>query len=136
MNKVILRFGIQSTIVALILCVLGYLAFMAWFPTKYFTGFMGVILFLMLTTVLFHYLLVSATTQRPGSFINRFIALTGGRLLFYLFVILAYVVLIKIQTVSFLITFLCGYFVFTIFEVAAILNFLKNISSNSGTPNQ
>jgi hypothetical protein len=136
MNKDILRFNIQATFVAVILCVLGYLAFMTWFPKLYFSGFMGVILFLLLSTNLFHYLLISAITLRPASFVNRFIALTGGRLLFYLLVILVYLVLVKYQPVSFVITFICGYLVFTIFEVAAILNFLKKNSTKSGSVNQ
>jgi hypothetical protein len=136
MNQNFLKFNIQATFVAFFLSVLGHLAFNAWFPAKYFAGFDAVIVFHLLATIIFHYLLVSASRLKPASFINRFVALTGARLLLYLFVILAYVFLVKYQPVSFLITFLCGYFVFTIFELIEILKFLKKNSTKSESTNQ
>jgi hypothetical protein len=111
----------------LIFC--GSLGFRIWFPDKYFIGFYGVILFLAVVTILFHIFLVSASNLRPATFINRFVALTGIRLFLFLIVILVYIFLIKYQPVSFLLTFLCGYFVYTVFEVVAILKYLKKISS-------
>jgi hypothetical protein len=136
MNKDITRFSIQAAIIAVLLSVLNYLAFQAWFPKNYFDGFYGVYLFLFLATVLFHYILVSATAERPGIFVNRFVALTGARLLFYLTVIIVYVLLVHYQAISFMITFLIGYFVYTIFEVVAILQYLKKISPKQGSSNQ
>jgi len=136
MNKSIVRFSIQSVIVAIILCILGLAAFKNWFPEKYFSGFYAVIILVFGVTVFFHSILVKAAANQNMTFINKFLAFTGLKLLLYLFFIVGYIFLIGTQPVSFLLTFLLTYLVFTVFEVVSILEFLKKNYSKSGSTNQ
>lgn len=136
MNKSIVSFSIQAVIVSLFLSLAVSVVLKNWFPQYYFGGFFGVIVLVLVVTILFHSLLIKATAARPMSFINKFIAFTGAKLLLYLFIILGYVFIVSIQPVSFLLIFLCSYIVLTVFEVISILNFLKKNYSQTGAANQ
>ena len=136
MNKSIVRFSIQGFIIAVILYILGLAAFKNWFPDKYFSGFSGVIILVFGVTVFFHSILIKAAAKQNMAFINKFLAFTGFKLLMYLFFIIGYIFLIGTPPVSFLLTFLLSYLVFTVFEVVSILEFLKKNYSKSGSTNQ
>ena len=136
MNKNVVRFSIQAVSVSIILIILSFFCFKNWFPDKYFAGFYGVILLVLGVTILFHSFLINAAAKENMAFINKFLALTGIKLLFYLFFIVGYIFLIGIQPVSFLLTFLFSYLVFTVFEVVSILGFLKKNYSKSNPTNQ
>lgn len=136
MNKSVVRFGIQAAVLSIVLIVVGFFAFKNWFPDRYLSGFYGIILLVLLITVFFHSLLINAAQKSNIGFINKFLAYTGVKLLFYLFFIVGYIFLIGIQPVSFLLTFLFSYLVFTVFEVISILEFLKKNYSKSNPTNQ
>lgn len=136
MNKSIARFCIQGIVIAVILYILGLVAFKNWFPDKYFSGFYVVVFLVFGVTVFFHSVLIKAASKQNMAFINKFLAFTGFKLLLYLFFIVGYIFLIGIQPVSFLLTFLFTYLVFTVFEVVSILEFLKKNYSKSGSTNQ
>ena len=136
MNKSIVRFCIQGFFIAVILYILGLTAFKNWFPDKYFSGFYGVIIIVFGVTVLFHSVLIKAASKKNMAFINKFLAFTGFKLLMYLFFIVMYIFLIGIQPVSFLLTFIISYLVFTVFEVVSMLDFLKKNYSKPRSTNQ
>lgn len=136
MNRNIARFSVQGVIIGSTLVFLVFLVFKNWFPGKYFAGFYGEILLILAVTILFHSFLINAAAKENMAFINKFLALTGIKLLFYLFFILGYIFLIGIQPVSFLLIFLFSYLVFTVFEVVSILEFLKKNYSKSNPTNQ
>ena len=123
-----LKFGLYALLLGVLFAFSGEFVFRHWYPEKFFLGFYFVVAFLCITTIFFHVMLVAASESRPALFVNRFVAFTGMKLLLYLMVILIYVFFVKNQQVSFLLTFLCGYFVFTIFEITSILNFLRKKS--------
>jgi hypothetical protein len=120
-----LKFGVYAFLLALVIVLAGEYIFRNWFPAQFFSGFYFVIAFILFVTITFHLLLISSSEKRPAVFVNRFLAFTGAKLLLYLMMIILYILFINNQRVSFLLTFLCGYFVFTIFEVTSILNFLR-----------
>jgi hypothetical protein len=136
MNKSVVFFGLWSFLLVLALSLAEKYILSAWYPDKYLNGFWTVFLIIGLITFAFHTILVSVSSSRPATFINRFVAFTGMRLLIYLMIILLYVFLINTQIVTFLLTFLVGYFVFTTFEISSILNFLRKKSPKDSIINQ
>jgi hypothetical protein len=84
-----------------------------------------VVPFVMAVTILFHYYLMQALSGNPKSFVNKFMALSGIKLMLYLTVIVFYVVWYQQNISVFLTTFLISYFVFTFIEVIFILSQLK-----------
>ena len=98
------------------------------FPARSFSGVYLVIPFVMLVTAVVHYVLIKASSN-PRTFIGKFAAFSGLKLLVYLIAILIYAFSVKNEIVIFMLSFLITYFIFTIFEISAILKFLKKISS-------
>jgi hypothetical protein len=125
MRRTIINFAVNALIIGIVFCVTANYVFWKWFPSVHFNGIYFLAFVLFAVTVGFHTFLVKATESRPQSFINRFIALTGIKLLFYLFFILLYAFLFKQNAVPFLFSFLCGYFTYTVFEVISIMIFLQ-----------
>jgi len=90
-----------------------------------FTSVYFLIPFIMAVTIVLHLLLVKASKKAPIKFINNFMASSGIKLFVYFLIILAYIYFIKQDIILFLCAFLSLYFVFTILEISAILNYLK-----------
>ena len=79
----------------------------------------------MIVTILFHYFLLQVSKGESKTFIGKFMASSGIKLMIYLTVIVVYVVSYQHNAKVFLTTFLISYFVFTVIEVLFILNHLK-----------
>jgi hypothetical protein len=69
--------------------------------------------------------LLKAASESPKKFIMSFMTLSGVRLFGYLIVILIYALLKREAALGFTLLFLVMYFLFTAFEVIALLKFLK-----------
>jgi hypothetical protein len=98
-------------------------------PEKSFTGVFFVIPFVMVITVVFHFVLMKASMVNPRNFVGKFVAFSGIKLMIYLIVILVYAFTIKSEIVIFLLSFLITYVLFTTIEISAILKFLKKSGS-------
>jgi hypothetical protein len=83
-----------------------------------------ILFFLILSNVLF-YLQIKVANERIIRFVNRFMVITGLKLVGFLFIILAYGFFDREGVVSFAIAFLVVYFTFSIFEVIHILKIQK-----------
>ena len=84
-----------------------------------------IILFFFAFTLLMHRYLLKSTEGRPQKFTFSFMLVTTVKILLYLGIILIYVLLNKPDAVPFIFAFFFNYFLFTAFEISAVLKFLK-----------
>lgn len=90
-------------------------------------NFPFIVLFLYLVTVLMLHYLRRALQDKMSKFVNIFMLLNFGKLVVYSSFILIYAFLYREDAVSFILTFFVYYFLFTAYEVIALLKFQKSI---------
>ena len=78
-------------------------------------------------TMVVHYVLLQVSLKKASSFINYFMLLTFGKLIFFLSIVLAYGLLRREDAAPFTIAFFILYFFFTIFEVNQSLHITRSI---------
>jgi hypothetical protein len=83
------------------------------------------ILFFMGITLFVYYNLLQTLERNFAKFVNRFMAMTGLKLLLFLVSIVVYLLIFPGDAVPFLISFFILYIVYTIYEVIAILGITK-----------
>ncbi len=111
----------KLTIFSLLLAIPGVIAAYT-LPPEYITPTLPFLyLFFYSATTVVHYLLLKISENRPTQFTNYFMLLTFGKLIFYLTIILAYIILFKDDAKSFVVSFLILYLFFTAFEVVQSL---------------
>ncbi len=112
----------------LLLAALGF-AISLFLPDAYRTPALPYLyVFFFSVTLLVHYILLKVSLKKANSFINIFMLLTFGKLIFFLSVILVYALLNRDDAPRFIISFFILYLFFTVFEV---LQSLKHASQNS-----
>ena len=84
-----------------------------------------IVLFFILMSAFIHIVLVRAAEQSPKKFIMYFMTITGLRLFGYLIIIMIYAVLKREAALGFTLLFLLMYFLFSAFEVIALLKLFK-----------
>lgn len=125
MNPALKKFLLYSVLAGIIL-VVG-----AWSLNSYFknpldiTPVFFVVPFVMVITALFHSYLIQAAKNDTKSFVNKYMASSGIKLMLYLTVIVLYIVGYHQNIKVFLISFLISYFVFTFIEIIFILSHIK-----------
>ena len=83
------------------------------------------LLYFILITICTFYLLLKTSELSHTKFINRFILLTTFRLFLNIIIIIVYLFNYKSSAISFVITFLFLYAIYTIFEIISILSIIK-----------
>ena len=81
-------------------------------------------LYMFLLTLAFEVLMTRE--QSPGSFVNTFMGLSGGKLMFSLFILIIYGLKQPDSLKDFAVSFLIVYFSFTAFEIVRLYKHLKN----------
>jgi hypothetical protein len=127
-EKPFLRFLLLCIIAGIMCLAAAFLIQNLFFPSKSFVSVYSLIPFVMLVTVVVHFVLIKASTN-PRTFIGKFVAFSGLKMIVFLIAILIYALSVKNEIVIFMLAFLITYFIFTILEISAILKFLKKISS-------
>ena len=116
--------------ITVLLSAIGYFAFTQLWPDQYTPALPIAMLIIATVTAAAHYFLTGAvrkTSQRD--FNTLFMSVTGGKLMFYLFGIVIYVVLNTENAKTFLIGFLIFYFIYTSVEVISIMSYIKRFRS-------
>jgi hypothetical protein len=85
-------------------------------------------IFFIVITGMLHYFFIKNLEKKPQQFVTAFLGLTGLKLLLYIMVIVIYFLTNKKDAVSFILSFLFFYLVFTAFEIYSLLR-----SSNAKT---
>lgn len=80
-----------------------------------------ILIFMYLTTILIFKLLAKSMENRLSKFANAYMLVNFGKLVIFSIIIVVYAVLNKEDAISFMLTFFIYYFIFTIFEVFALL---------------
>jgi hypothetical protein len=121
------RFLKRLFLFTLVLAIPGVLmAYML--PEKYITPTLPFLYtFFFASTLIVHYLLMQVTLKKISSFINYFMLLTFGKLIFFLSIVMAYALLRREDAVPFIVTFFILYLFFTVFEVIQSLSLTKAI---------
>jgi hypothetical protein len=101
-------------------------------PARYLTPHWPyLIVFFFSVTLLVHYILLKATLKKTGAFINLFMLLTFGKLIFFLTIMLIYAFTNRDDAPRFIITFFILYLLFTIFEVYQSLGHSKMLNEKN-----
>ena len=122
------KFIVQGFFITLLLAVIGYFLFTVVFNPYYQVILPFVLLFIFLFTTVIHAILLMTARKEPKKLVNRFLMLTGLKMMIYLLIMIIYLVISKQDSAPFLLTFLIVYLVFTIFEISSILSYLKRVT--------
>ncbi len=111
----------KLTIFSLLLAIPGVIAAYT-LPQEYITPTLPFLyLFFYSATTVVHYLLLKISEKKPTQFTNYFMLLTFGKLIFYLTIILAFIILFPDDAKPFVVSFLILYLFYTVFEVVLSL---------------
>ena len=108
-----------------LLAVVGFL--IAYFlPKQFITPTLPYLFFFFFSvTLIVHLILLNVSQKKASGFINFFMLLTFGKLLFFLTIILIYALLNRSDAVRFIISFFILYMFYTAFEVVLSLSHTK-----------
>lgn len=125
MKNLYLVFLKKLLLFTLVLALVGYL-FTYLLPENIVTPTLPFLyVFFFATTLVVHYILLKVSEKKTSGFINFFMLLTFGKLLFFLSIILAYALLNRADAIPFIIAFFILYVCFTAFEVTLSLSHTK-----------
>lgn len=95
-------------------------------PDQYVTPTLPFLyVFFFAVTLLIHYVLLQVSVKRAASFINYFMLLTFGKLMFLLSIVLVYALVRREDATSFIMAFFILYVFFTFFEVVQSLSLTR-----------
>ena len=96
-------------------------------PSKFHLSLLIVPIFEAVVTSLLHKKLILTSNERPQKFINMFMAVTGIKLMLYLFFILIFIVTLTEFAIPFLAIFFPLYIIYTIIEINQLLAFFNKL---------
>ena len=126
MQKKIKRFVLNSIILTALISSFVFIIFYFFLQQYYLPIFPFVILFFAILTILVHIILLKAAKKKLSNFVNMFMIATVAKLFIHLIFIAVYLLVDKINAKPFVVLYLINYFIFTIYEVWALLLDLKN----------
>lgn len=114
---------IRTLIVTTIAVILAGLLIYAMLPSSYYTPVFPymVAFFFFATLVVFHFM-IRALEKRPAKFVNIFLVTTMLKLFAYMAVMVTYALLNRTEARPFIVAFFVLYIIYTIVEVATLLN--------------
>src|SRR5688572_12815992 len=83
-------------------------------------------LFFTSSTLLIHYILLSAAQKKPAYFIRLFIGITSIKLFIYLLLITVYAFFNKPKAFIFIISFLSFYLLYSVCEVILLIKYFRH----------
>lgn len=122
MRNFLIKLSLFSITVAVIVFCWNHFA-----PEKFYVEDIWLVFgFFILATSAVHYWMVSAAKKKPGQFVNNFMAVTGIKLFLFMIILLVYCLLNRTNAIPFAIGFLVLYFLFSAFEVTALIRNFRN----------
>ena len=120
------RFALFLFLFTAVITLAGYLVMKYLLPGHYFTGCLFLPLMLYIVTIAVHRYLIIASREEDKKFTYRFIGATGIKMAIYMVFLVVYLLLDREHAMPFLICFLVLYVFYSVFEVLAVLKYLKN----------
>jgi len=111
------------SIISISLLVISSIIYFLTPKIKISPAFPFILIFMYVTTILIFKLLAKSMEKRLSKFANAYMLVNFGKLVIFSIIIVVYAVLNKDDAISFMLTFFIYYFIFTIFEVFALLRF-------------
>jgi len=101
-------------------------------PDGYITPTLPYLIFFFFSvTLIVHLVLIKVSEKKTPSFINYFMLLTFGKLIFFLTIILIYALLNRDDAIPFILSFFVLYLLYTAFEVVLSLAYVKRKKEES-----
>ena len=120
------RFLIRYFIASFVMIGLSYLVFFVLFPALYYPAYPAVFLFIWAITLAVHLILVKHTEKNAKAFHSAFMMAHTFKLFVYLIFIGLYLYFEQARPISFVLSFLVLYLVFTFIEVQDLTQANKN----------
>ena len=119
------QFIIKSTILTLILFLLGSIIYSTLLKSFYISVLPYTVLFFYLTTNLVHAYLLRVSGISGSRFSSQYMAVSFLKMFFYLAVAVVYIILDRENAKPFIAVFLLLYVAYTVFEVVEFLKVVK-----------
>ena len=121
MKNLYIIFLRKLLIFTIIIALVGF-AFTKILPANYITPTLPYLyVFFFAATLVVHYILLKVSEKKTPGFVNLFMLVTFGKLIFFLTIILIYALINRDDAVPFIAAFSILYFFFTAFEVTLSL---------------
>ncbi|MBC8315471.1 MAG: hypothetical protein ISR57_03740 [Bacteroidales bacterium] len=120
------------SLVIVVICIgLSYLL-----PESYFSPVLPFLFpFYIATTLISYHFMLKSLHRRFSKFVNRFMAATAIKLLWYLMVMVLYILFFTFDAIPFAINFFIFYLCYTVFETVSLVRYSKSYV-NKSPPNQ
>lgn len=125
MSEVAGKFLVKILIFILIISLIASALFTTILKTFYLSAFPYLVLLIATVTTIGHLWIVKASDQNTMKFTTTFMASVTLKLMIYLFFMLIYLLIDRSEAITFVVTFMILYILFTIFEVVQVLDFIK-----------
>ena len=122
---------VKNLIFTVLLALVSFILFNTVLTVYYIPVFWYLLLGMATITSIIHLVLLKLTHSNISRFSNRFILITGIRMIVFLALITSYSFIFPQQAVSFLISFLTLYVLYSGFEVVLIIPLLKENRKNN-----
>ena len=119
------QFFKQSTILTVIVFVVGFLAYSTFLKSYYHILLPLTLIFFYGTTNLVHAYLLKIAVDSGARFTSKYMAVSFIKMFFYLMIAVAVAFAIREYAKIFLLNFLAGYVIFTTFEVIQFSKFIR-----------
>jgi len=123
------RFILQSTILTIIILVLGTVVYSTFLQKYYLSILPFTVLFFYLVTNLVHTYLLKIAVKSDSRFTSQYMAVSFLKMFFYLAVAIVYALLNREYAKIFLGNFLVLYAIYTAFEVIQFSKFVRQKNS-------
>jgi len=123
------KFNIKIALITALSYVIIAVVFFGIIPQKFHYSLLIIPILLATVTALLHRKLILAGNKRPQKFITIFMAITGIKLLSYLFILLIYILLLTQYAIPFLLIFFVLYIIYTVVEIFSILKYLNTLQN-------
>ena len=119
------KFILKICILTFIIAAFSIVLFSTLLRDYYFKTFPLVVVLIAVVTTIGHLWVIRASNQNTLKFTTAFMGSTTLKLIIYLFFMLISLWIDHSQTISFVLTFILLYILFTVFEVLEILRHIK-----------
>ena len=125
MSAVSKKFIVKICLFTLIIFLIGTALFATLLKSFYLSVFPYQILLIATVTTIGHLWVIRASEQNTMKFTTAFMGSATLKLIVYLFFMLIYLWIDRSKVIPFVLTFMILYLIYTVFEVAEVLRFIK-----------
>lgn len=126
MNEFYKSYYTRFAFLTLSLAILAFAVFSTFLSAYYFKAFPFLLVFIAGVNLIFHEVMMHFMRKNKKRFQAAFLTGTMAKLLIYLGAIVAYMLLIKMQIIAFVVTFVFLYIIYNAFETRYLVKKIKS----------